>query len=146
MAGAFLPEVHRVGEGRLSRSDILRGNLGMIAGTRRAILCRRSVRPVVTHPTTRGLSLGLHGGCARKPRIKHEGTEAILGAEGVDRCQSFSGSSACTGRAAYSGDTNVKEQPLKGLHRHGKALAGVASSISMVVTMLRRIIPVARCR
>jgi hypothetical protein len=38
----------------------------------------------------------------------------------------------------------VNEQPLKGLQMHGKALAGVASSITMIITRLRRIIPVTR--
>src|SRR5262245_4076901 len=49
----------------------------------------------------------------------------------------FSGSSFCTGFAAYSGDTNVMEKPPK---RHGSvhpATAGVASRNSVAMMMHR---------
>lgn len=54
-----------------------------------AIFWRRSVRPIVTDPTTLRLSLGLHGGRARKTRIEHEGLKAIVSTEGVNRRQCY---------------------------------------------------------
>src|SRR5512143_1866764 len=64
--------------------------------------------------------------------------------QALTAANAFSGSSVARD-ALHSGDTNVNEQPLNGLHRQGKALAGVASSISMVIIMLRWIIPITRC-
>jgi hypothetical protein len=57
------------------------------------------------------------------------------------------GFSGCTGRAAYSGDTNVKEHPPNGFHKHGirnSATAGVATRLSIAIMMPSRIIPVTR--
>ena len=91
MAGAFLPEVHRVGEGLLPRSHILGRYFCMIASARCAIFRRRSVSAVVTHPAPCRLRIGLHGGSSRKPRIEHESRKAVVDTEGIYRFQSFLG-------------------------------------------------------
>ena len=138
MAGTFLPEVHRVGKGLLSRGNIFGGNLGMIAGARRAILCRGAVGAVVTDPAPGRLGLGESRASSTRA------VRPLSSRKPLTAASAFCGSSGCTGRAAYSGDTSEMEQPLNGLHQQGirnSATAGVASNIVTAITMLRRIIP-----
>jgi hypothetical protein len=55
----------------------------------------------VTNPTASRLSLGLHGGGARKTLIEYERLKAILGTEGVNAASAACGLRGCTGRATY---------------------------------------------
>ena len=84
MAGTFLPEMHCVAKGLLSRSNIFRCNLGVVSGALRAIFCSRSVSPIVTHPISLSLSFGLNACGARKALVEHQRLKAVVDTEGVD--------------------------------------------------------------
>ena len=141
MAGTSLPAAHHVAERFLSRGDVLGGDFRVKANTRSTIFGVRSVGPIVTDPASSRLILGLHCGSTGKRRASRtSGLSPYLARKVLTSANAAWGLSGCTGRAAYSGDTNVTEQPPIRSKRQGSrhpAAAGVTSITSTAIMMLR---------